>query len=99
MPTQPQRERVFSVRSGMISRTPSGGAADECSGAAFAPVVVLCPLLYYPWLRALCPLCPGPHGAAGHAPGCDRNAAADPGAHRGPLDHAVCLYAAGPGVV
>src|SRR5712691_215617 len=99
MPTQPQRERAFSVRSGMISRTPSGGAADERSGADFAPVVVLCPWLSYPWLRALCPLCPRPHGAAGQAPWCDRNAAADPVAHRGPVDHAVGLSAAGPVVV
>src|SRR5216684_284292 len=99
MQTLPQRDRAFSARSAMISRTPSGGAADERSGPDSAPGAVLCPLLYRPRLCALCALCPGPHGAAGHAPLCDRDAAADAVALREALDHALCLYAAGPGIV
>src|SRR5262249_10707491 len=99
MQTQPSKGRAFSVRSCMISRTPSGGAADERSGVDFAPVGVLCPLLYDARVRPLCPLCPGPHGTARHAPLCNRNAATDPVAHGDTLDHALCLSEPGPVVV
>src|SRR2546425_6007967 len=99
MQTLLQRDRAFSARSGMISRTPSGGAADERSGSDSAPGAVFCPLLYRPRLRALCSLCPGPYGAAGNTPLCDRDAAVDAVAHRAALDHPLCLHEAGPVVV
>src|SRR5215813_10247541 len=99
MQTLLHKDRAFSARSGMISRTPSGGAADERSGPDSAPGVVLCPLLYHSRLRALCALGPGPHGPAGRPALCDRDAAADAVAHREALDHPLRLHDAGPVVV
>src|SRR6266508_1888631 len=96
MQTQPQRGRAFSVHSGMISRTPSGGAADERSSTDFAPAAGLCPLLYGARVWALLSLRPRPHGAAGPAPLCNRNTAADGAPSRRALDHALCLSAPGP---